>query len=220
MLDFAVARRMMVDGQVRIQDVTDPVVQAAMLAVPRELFMPAGQEKLAYLDLPVAVPSAKGPRRLLTPMVIGRLLQALEIGANDRVLDVGCATGYAAALLGRMTNSVIALEEDPALADTARRALAGAGASHVAVMSGPLPAGWPQGAPYDVILVEGAVEIRLEALCGQLREGGRLACIQGHGPAGKAMLFRSFDGDVTGQPIFDAAGTILPGFAAPETFVF
>jgi protein-L-isoaspartate(D-aspartate) O-methyltransferase len=136
------------------------------------------------------------------------------------VLDVGCASGYAAGVLGKIAASVVALEEDTALAAEARRALAAAGIGNVEVVTGPLAAGWPNEGPYDVILVEGATEVRPQALCAQLREGGRLACISGRGPAGKAMLYRAFEGDVSGRPIFDAAAGVLPGFSAPELFVF
>lgn len=223
MIDFAVARRTMVDRQVRTADVTNAAVLDAMIAVPREPFMPAGREDLAYLDMgiPVAEASAgRAARCLLKPIVLGKLLNALEIEEIDHVLHVGCATGYSAAVLARIAASVVALEEDPALAARAKRALAAVGAANVSVVSGPLVAGWPSGGPYDVILVEGAVEVRPEALCRQLKEGGRLGCVQGRSPAGKAMLYRMFDGDVSGRPVFDAAAETLPGFAAPETFVF
>ena len=223
MIDFAVARRMMVDGQVRTADVTDPLVVDAMLALPRERFMPPDKQGLAYLDLAVPVTNAasgRPARRLLKPMVLGKLLQALEIKEGDRVLDVGCATGYAAGVLGHIAASVVALEEDAALAGEARQALAAAGIANAEVVSGPLPAGWPNEGPYDVILVEGAVELRPQILCGQLKEGGRLACLYGRGPAGKAMLYRVSEGDVSGRPIFDAGAEVLPGFAAPEIFVF
>ena len=223
MIDFALARRTMVDRQVRTADVTNAAVLDAMIAVPREPFMPAGREDLAYLDMgiPVVEAAAGRPSRcLLKPIVLGKLLNALEIEETDRVLHVGCATGYSAAVLGRIAASVVALEEDPTLAAKAKQALATVGAANVSVVTGPLPSGWAAGGPYDVILVEGAVEVRPDALCAQLKEGGRLACISGRGPAGKAMLYRMFDSDVSGRPIFDAAAETLPGFAAPETFVF
>ncbi len=222
MIDFAVARRMMVDGQIRTADVTDPLVLDAMLALPREHFMPEGRQDLAYLDLAVPVTGGAGrpARRLLKPMVLGKILQALEIKEDDGVLDVGCGTGYAAGLLASLAKSVVALEDDPVLAGQARKALAAAGIANGEVVSGPLPAGWPNEGPYDLILVEGAIELRPQLLLGQLKEGGRLACIFGREPAGKVMLYRLFEGDVSGRPIFDAAAEVLPGFAAPEVFVF
>lgn len=216
-MTFEVARRMMVDGQVRTSDVTDLRILGAMLDIPREVFVPAAQAKLAYADLDLAVAAG---RRMLKPMVLAKLVQAAAVGEGDRVLDVAAATGYSSALLGRLAAAVVALEEDAALAGTARDALARVGARNVEVVSGPLAKGWPAGAPYDVILINGAVEMLPEALCRQLKDGGRLVCIEGRGPAAKAMLYRSVGGDVSGRPVFDAAAAPLPGFARPETFVF
>ena len=221
MIDFAHARRMMVEGQVRTADVTDLALVAAMLDVPRERFVAPGQAALAYLDLGLAVGqgTALGSRRLLTPMVLAKLLQAAEIRAEDHVLDVACATGYAAAVIARLAAQVTALEEDPALAATAKAILADLAPANVSVVTGPLTAGWPAAAPYDVILLEGATEIVPRAFFPQLRDGGRLLCVQGRTP-GKAMLYRSVGGDVSGRVIFDAAAALLPGFIEPPAFVF
>jgi protein-L-isoaspartate(D-aspartate) O-methyltransferase len=119
-----------------------------------------------------------------------------------------------------MGASVVALEEDPDLARRAEAALAAAGPRQVMVVTGPLPAGWPTAAPYDLILLNGAVEIAPEALGGQLKASGRLAAVFGRGPAAKAMIYRRIEGQVVGRPIFDAAAPLLPGFAAPPAFVF
>ena len=140
MVDFAQARRTMVDCQIRTSDVTDLRVIAAFLDVARERFVPAARKAIAYLDRDVPV-SDTVPRALLKPMVFAKLVQAAEIAATDRVLDVGCATGYSSAVLGKLAASVVALEEDAALARTAAETLAGA--RNVAVVSGPLRAGWP-----------------------------------------------------------------------------
>jgi len=219
MVDFAHARRMMVEGQVRTADVTDLALVAAMLEVPRERFVAPDQTALAYLDLDLGVgQGARGTRRLLTPMVLAKLLQAAEIRPGEHVLDVACATGYTAAVIARLGARVTALEEDPALAATAKAVLAEL-APDVSAVAGPLTAGWPAAAPYDVILVEGATEILPRALFSQLRESGRLLCVQGRTP-GKAMLYRSIAGDVSGRVIFDAAASLLPGFVEPPAFVF
>jgi protein-L-isoaspartate(D-aspartate) O-methyltransferase len=225
MTDFATMRRMMVDGQIRPSDITDPRLIEAMLDIPREDFLPAGKielAELAYLDrdLPVGAGEGGAARRLLKPMVLAKMIQALDIQDGDAVLDVGCLSGYSSALLGRLARSVTALEDDTALANAARAALARVGASNVTVVQGRLPDGWRAGAPYDAILVGGAVEVAPEALFGQLREGGRLVCIRGGGPAAKAMLYRLDFGDIGGRPVFDAAAPVLPGFAAPAGFVF
>jgi protein-L-isoaspartate(D-aspartate) O-methyltransferase len=223
MTDFAAARRIMVDSQVRTSDVTDLRLIAAMLALPRERFLPAEQADLAYLDcdIPAAAAEAGRPmRRLLKPMVLAKLLQAAEIADGDHVLDVGCATGYASAVLARLAHSVVALEQDARLAELARDNLRALGVSGAQVVSGPLADGWPPQAPYDVILLDGASEIVPKALLRQLKPGGRLVGVLGTMPLGKAMLYCSVGGECGGRPIFDAAAPLLPGFAAPAAFVF
>jgi protein-L-isoaspartate(D-aspartate) O-methyltransferase len=136
------------------------------------------------------------------------------------VLDVGCATGYSSALLSRLAHSVVALEEDEALARLARENLKAVGAPNVTVVTGPLTQGWPAATPYDVVFVNGATEIAPNALARQLKAGGRLVAVLGRAPAGQAMLYRCVGGDISGWPIFDAAAPVLPGFAAPPAFVF
>jgi protein-L-isoaspartate(D-aspartate) O-methyltransferase len=223
MTDFATARRMMVDGQVRTSDVTDPRISAAMLELPRERFVPQGKAGLAYLDLdlPVTQPKPGGAARcLLKPMVLAKMVQAVGLAEDDHVLDVGCATGYSSALLARLAGSVIALEEDEALARLARENLAAVGAVNATVVSGPLTQGWQGRAPYDVIFVNGASEIVPHALARQLKEGGRLVAVVGRAPTGQAVVYRCVGGDISGWPIFDAAAPLLPGFAAPPVFVF
>jgi protein-L-isoaspartate(D-aspartate) O-methyltransferase len=223
MTDFAAARRMMVDGQVRTSDVTDPRIIAAMLELPRERFVPQANADLAYLDFDVPAAEAergKPARRLLKPMVLAKLVQAAAVAASDHVLDVGCASGYSSALLARLARSVIALEEDEALVRLAQENLKAVGADNVTVVAGPLTQGWQGGAPYDVIFLNGATEIAPDALCHQLKAGGRLVAVVGRAPTSQAILYRSVGGEVSGWPIFDAAAPLLPGFAAPPAFVF
>ncbi len=215
MTDFATARRMMVDGQVRTADVTDRRILSAMQEVPRERFVPQASTALAYLDLDLPVGAG---RCLLKPMVLAKLLEEADIKETDRVLDAGCATGYAAAILSRLAANVVALEQDAALAQAAKSALAGT--ANVSVVTGPLADGWRQGGPYDVILLEGATEVAPKALCDQLADGGRLVCIQGRTPATKATLYVRSGADSGGRPIFDAAASVLPGFAKPPAFAF
>ncbi|MDP2411766.1 MAG: protein-L-isoaspartate O-methyltransferase [Pseudolabrys sp.] len=219
MTDFAAARRNMVDGQVRTADVTDQALLAALLAVPRERYVPPGSRPLAYLDLDL--PAGEGPgsaRRLLKPMVLAKLLQAAEIGPADRVLCIGCAYGYAAAVVAGLAGEVVALEEEAGLAAAAREALAPL--PNVSVVSGPLTAGWPALGPYDVILIEGATEVEPRSFRSQLTDGGRLVCVLGAGPGAKATLYRRSGDDIGGRPIFDAAAAVLPGFVKPPAFAF
>jgi protein-L-isoaspartate(D-aspartate) O-methyltransferase len=221
MIDFAASRRMMVDGQVRTADVTDPRLLAAMLELPRERFFPAEKASLAYLDLDVPVSDPGQPvRRLLKPMVLAKLIQAAAISETDRVLDVGCATGYSTALLGHLAGSVIGLEEDALLARRAAEALASAGLPLAKIVTGALSRGCAGEGPYDVILLQGSAELVPVALFDQLKDGGRLACVLGRGPAAKAMLYRRIEGDLSGRPMFDASAAPLPGFAKPHEFVF
>ena len=223
MIDFAAARRMMVDCQVRTSDVTDLRLIAAMQELPRELFLPEAMAALAYLDIDVPLAELKGgapARRLLKPMVLAKLIQAAEIRVDDHVLDVGCATGYASAILAQLAGSVVALEEDPLLMRLAKENLRAVGALNATVVTGPLTTGWPPGTPYDVILLDGAAEVAPTFLSRQLKDGGRLVGVFGRAPAAKAMLYRAVGQDVSGRPIFDAAAPLLPGFAQPPSFAF
>ena len=219
MTDFADARRHMVDGQIRPNDVTDLRVLAAMLEVPRERFAPPAATSLAYLDLDLPVGEGAGaPRRLLKPIILAKLLNAAEIEPTDKVLDVGCATGYTAALLARIAGQVVALEQDPGLVKTAQAALAAL--PNVTVVNGPLVDGWAQGGPYDLILLEGAIETEPHPFCRQLKDGGRLVCVLGSAPGAAAMLYRRSGDDFGGRPVFNAAAPVLPGFVKPPAFAF
>ena len=221
MTDFVAARRMMVDGQIRPYDVHDLRIIAAMLEIPRERFVSPAAADFAYadLDLPIGTDS-QSPRRLLKPMALAKMAQAAAIGANDHVLDVGCATGYSSALLGRLAESAVALEEDPALANMAEQALRELHTGNVTVVTGTVVKGWPARAPYDVIFLNGATEVAPKSLFGQLKKEGRLIAVVGRGPAARVILYRRVGGNVSGWPVFDAAAALLPGFAEPPAFVF
>lgn len=223
MINFAQLRRSMVDGQIRANNVTDPGIVAAMLDLPRERFAPASVRELAYIDDDLLVrPAGPGqtPRYLMEPMVLAKLLQALGLRPEDKVLDVGCATGYSAALLGRLVREVVALEEERELAAAAASLLADLGAANVKLVTGPLAAGWPSEAPYDAILLNGAVEVVPGAMLQQLKEGGRLVAVMRSGSAARATIHSRVGSRFAARPVFDAAVPPLPGFAAPRAFVF
>ncbi|UFN51005.1 protein-L-isoaspartate O-methyltransferase [Roseomonas sp. OT10] len=216
-MDTAQARRYMVDGQLRPNKVTDPRLIDAMLRLPRERFVPRAQAARAYAD--ADLPLGDG-RVMIQPMMQARLLQLGTPRPGDRVLVVGAGTGYAAALLAELGTHVVALEESAALLAAARDSLA-ASAPAVQLVQGPLPAGWPAGAPYDLILVEGAVEQIPEALAGQLAEGGRLVAVTvPPGRAGTAVIGRHAGGSFSTVEAFDCHTATLPGFAPRQGFVF
>ncbi len=215
MTDFAAARTHMVDGQVRVSDVTDLRILWAMQTIERERYVSAKQRDLAYVDFDM--PVAPG-RCLLKPRVLAKLLQAADIRSTDRVLDVGCGLGYSAAVLGRIAAEVIALEENADLAAQARQALSAE--KNVEVVTGRLADGHTAAAPYNVIVMEGATEVEPDSLLRQLSDGGRLVCILGADPSANAMLYMRSGDDVGGRPVFDAAAGVLPGFAKPPVFAF
>jgi protein-L-isoaspartate(D-aspartate) O-methyltransferase len=218
-MDTAQARQAMVDRQVRPHDVNDLRILGSLLEIPRERFLDPSHAQIAYLDTEVPV-STESRRALLKPIVFGKLLQAAGIRESERVLDVGCATGYSAAVLARLAREVVALEEDAALMRTATTNLGSLGATNVTVVTGPLTAGWPHGAPYDVIMLEGRSEIAPEPLFDQLNDGGRLLAVIGSAPMGKAMAYTKTGKHVTALPLFDAGAPVLPGFIKPAEFVF
>ena len=221
MSDFAIARQKMVDGQVRTADVTDHRILDAMLALPREAFVPAGKRALAYLDLDLDVTEGGSvPRCLIKPMLMAKLLQAAEIRPSDNVLIVGCATGYGAAVAARLAGKVTATERDEAVAASAKDALARVGLSTVTIKVAEPRAGDSAGAPYDVIVLNGATEVFPETLCGQLRDGGRLVGVFAATVPPRATIVTRSHGDYGHRTLFDAAAPVLPGLERVPAFVF
>jgi protein-L-isoaspartate(D-aspartate) O-methyltransferase len=219
MTDFAQARRMMVEGQIRTYDVTELNLLAAFDEVPRERFVPERSRAIAYLDRDVPVDET-GARYLLKPMVLARLIQAAEVDEGGRVLDVGCATGYSSAILSKLARRVVALDEDDALTAFAARTLAAVGADNVQVITGTLTDGSPREAPYDVILLNGSTEVAPQALLDQLADGGRLVVVFGRAPIGRGTVYRRSGAHVSAHAEFDAVAPLLPGFSKPPAFVF
>lgn len=217
MSGFATARQKMVDGQVRPSDVTDIRILDAMLAVPREAFVPDNKQALAYLDLDLEV--GKG-RYLIQPAVLAKLLQAADIRETDRVLVVGCASGYAAAVIAQFAAQVTATESDSALAAQAKNVLARIGCGNVTVRTAEPADGDPASAPFDVIVLDGATEVTPDRLYGQLRGGGRLVGIFAMSQPARATLITCSHGDYGHRTLFDAAAPVLPGMNRVPAFVF
>lgn len=212
---FETLRRAMVASQLRTTAVNDVRVIEAMGAVERERFVPASRRALAYVDTPV--PLGDG-RALNPPMVVGRLLTEANVVPTDKALVVGAATGYAAALLARLAASVVAVEGDAALVAEMRTALAGV--ANVTVVEGPAAAGAADAGPYDLILIDGAVEQIPDALVAQLAPGGRIAAPVIDDGVTRLTIARVAGGAVSFQRVADAEAAVLPGFERPRTFSF
>lgn len=221
MSDFTLARRRMVDCQVRPSDVTDLRIIEAMVEVPRETFVPSRLKPLAYLDQDLDVsPAAAPPRFLLRPGLLARLLQAAGAAAADKVLVVGCASGYPAAIAARLAATVVATEAIPALVETAQNALAALGFGNVMVKQAAARDGAPAEAPFDVILIHGASQVGLESLREQLAVGGRMVGISTMSGTDRAVLVTRSASDFGDRVLFDAAAPVLPGLERPAAFVF
>jgi len=217
-MDFAAARHNMVESQIRTNRVTDPLILDAMADLPREAFVPEAMKGVAYVDEAIALGSG---RWLMEPMVLARLLQEAEVAADEVALLVGVGSGYEAAVLSKMAGAVVALESDAAMAANASKVLSGLGIDTVAVVEGGLPRGYARQAPYDVIIVNGAVPEVPKRLTEQLADGGRLLCVVvGAGPAGKAMRVTNYSGALSVMHVFDAGIPMLPEFAPEPSFRF
>ena len=220
-MDYTTARERMVDNQLRPNAVTDTRILTTMLDVEREKFVPASLHAMAYLDEDLPLGGEGGASRfLMDPMTFAKLVQLAGIGADDLVLDVGAATGYTSAVISRLCGAVVGLEADENLATRATDSIADEGFDNVAVFTGPLEAGFAAQGPYDVIVLEGAVEQVPEGLFAQLREGGRLIAVVQDGPIGRATLFVKTGDKISSSVAFDANIRALPGFARAPKFVF
>lgn len=217
-MDYAAARRCMVENQIRTNRVRDPLVIAAMNDLPREPFVPESLQGIAYADEDIPL---GGGRYLIEPLVAALLLQTAEIKSDDVVLAIGSASGYLPALIAPMASAVVALEEDPELAEKSGALLTKLGLNTVAVVQGSPRQGYAKQAPYDAIVFCGAVFSVPDALADQLADRGRMvAIIRGRRGMGKGTLFLKTANALSRREVFDAATPYLPGFEPEESFTF
>lgn len=210
-------RANMVESQLRTNRVNNDRIVNAFRTIPRENFVAPERRPFAYVD--EDLPIAPG-RFLMEPMVVGRLIQEVAPSPEEKILLVGAATGYTAALLSLLGANVVALEDNAELISIARERLADLGVTNVSFVEGPLTAGHAADAPYDVIFIDGAVEEIPAALIDQLKDGGRLAAVQILGGVGKGVVGRRSGAGFSVFDFMDAAVPLLPGFEKPKTFVF
>jgi protein-L-isoaspartate(D-aspartate) O-methyltransferase len=217
MADFALRRRIMVDTQIRPSDVTSFPILDAMLNVPREAFVPDAARDLAYLGGPI--PLGNG-RQLMEPRSIAKMLEAVDVTPGDLVLEIGPGMGYTTALLARMAEAVVAIEEDADLAREAEAALATQSVDNAAVLTAPLTEGSPKNGPYDVIIAFAGVQEVPAGLTDQLKDGGRIAAVFMDGALGEVRMGRKVQGHVSWRMEFNATAPILPGFERAPSFEF
>ena len=217
-MDFAAARANMVDCQLRTNKVRDARLLHAFETVPRELFVPENRRSIAYVDEDLQLSPG---RFLIEPMVLARLLQAANITPEDLVLEIGGASGYGSAILAYLGATVVSLESDKDLAAAAAAAQAKLGIGNVLIVVGPLRHGYDKQAPYNVIVINGAVSEIPAAITDQLAEGGRLVGVvrEDTGP-GQAVLVERHGANISRRVLFDAATPVLPEFERTPGFVF
>lgn len=215
MTDFAARRTIMVDTQVRPSDVTKFPIIDAMLSIAREEYVPDGKREAAYVGENIALDDS---RVILEPRTLAKMLDALDIQPDELVLDLGCGLGYSAAVLASLSDFVIAVEEDERRANEAQEILSAQGVDNVAVVAGPLAEGNEKNGPYDVIMVQGAVETVPSRILDQLKDGGRMACIFADGMLGTAKIGYKIDGEMVWRHGFSAGAPVVTGFEAPRDF--
>lgn len=218
-MDYTTARYNMVEGQIRPNKVTDPLVTQAMETIPREIFVPKHLRGIAYTDEDLDL---GGGRWLMEPLTLARLLQEAMVGDEDVALDIACGTGYATAILSRLASTVVALESDPDFSARASASVGDLGIDNAAVISGDLTRGCAEQGPFNVILINGAVEYVPKEILNQLADGGRLVTVvrKPGAPVGLATLYTRHENHFGHRGLFDAGVPLLPGFSRPPEFTF
>lgn len=215
MTDYSARRTVMVDTQIRPSDVTKFPIIDAMMSVPREAFVPRNLREAAYIGENIDL---GGGRVVIEPRTLAKMLDALDIQGDELVLDIGCALGYSSAVMARMAEAVVAVEENADMAGEAQGLLAENGADNVVLHEGPLNQGAAEHGPYDVIVLQGAVEHLPDALLDQLKDGGRIACLFMEGALGVVRIGYKIDGEMTWRFSFNAGAPVLPGFERHAAF--
>jgi len=215
MADFAQRRLTMVDTQIRPSDVTSFPVIDAMLTVPREAFVPDAARDLAYVGGPVPLDAE---RQVMEPRTIAKMLEALDLTPSDLVLEIAPGLGYGTALIARLAEAVVAVEQDPTLARDAEAALAAQNVDNAAILDGPLVEGAPRNGPFDAIVIFAGLEEMPAAILEQLKEGGRIMAVFMDGVLGEARLGVKTHGVVSWRMEFNATAPVLPGFERAPSF--
>lgn len=215
MSDYTALRTTMVDTQVRPSDVTRYPIIAAMLAVPREVYVPQDRRDAAYVGDNIGLAPS---RVVLDPRTLAKLLDGLDVQPDELALDIGCGLGYSTALVAHLAEAVVAVEEDEILAAEAERNLSAQGVDNAAVITGPLAAGSAKQGPFDVILLQGAVVAIPQAILDQVKEGGRIGAVFMQGALGVVRIGYKSGGAFTWRDIFNASAPVLPGFEAAQGF--
>jgi protein-L-isoaspartate(D-aspartate) O-methyltransferase len=217
-MDFAKQRQIMVDSQVRVNDVTTPGVVSAFLTIPREVFVPKAMQASAYAEYEIETGEN---RAMWTPRDLGKMLRALEAQDSDVSLVIGAGAGYSAALLGHMTEAVIALDDDEALVDAMTERFAKIGMDEAVAVQGDIAAGLPEQGPFDVILIAGMVEDVPQAWLDQLSEGGRMGVVVAKGRSlGQVRIYKRAGDTFSFRDAFECCPPVLPGFEKKAAFVF
>ena len=218
-MDFATLRKSMVDNQLRTNEVFDHQILGAMLQLPRERFVAPSFKSMAYSDHAAPLPGTDD-RKMMPPVAAARLVQLADGHSGDVALVVGCGTGYTSALLAQLVDSVVALDEDESLVGFAADILSNLHIENVATVQGSLESGLSAEGPYDIILIEGAVDYVPAELMDQMRDGGKLIAVEGSGLSAPANLYRKSGGEVSCTPAFNLSIPRLPGFTRKAEFVF
>ena len=215
MSDYATRRTMMVDTQIRPSDVTKFPIIDAMLSVPREAFVPPSLREAAYMGENLDL---GGGRVMLEPRTLAKMLDALDVQNDELVLDLGAGLGYSSAVIARMAQAVVAVEDDVDRIADAQTILAEHGADNVVLREGSLVDGAAEHGPFDVIVVQGAVGQVPQAITDQLKDGGRIACLFAEDALGVARIGYKIDGDLNWRFAFNAGAPVLAGFERQAAF--